>query len=1226
MIKTFHSRAAVCIVASLFLFVTSCIQEEYRISEETLNLEVTVFQEGISLPLGSTDSIKVSYLVDQLDPEVKEMFQTTDGAYAFGMTDKFDFSDQLAFLSESFSIDEFIKEEKIAFNLADVDVSGVNVPAKTIPYQQKLSDVIAPVELKIDPIRPEPVSRTTDISSYAPKESDLELGLEGHHYEGVIASLSAVNISQFKSNPLLSPFWNTELPIDEITSKLHMVGLNDFNIDTNESFAVPETDPIEVSFRIPLPDAITEVKDVHLDEGARVTITVDLTDNLFFTSGDIIPHVDLDVHEIFHLTKEENDKHPLHKDHIEDDFILNNDSANPYYASHTYVIQSIELNYNVRGKNDPKENGDFYEEDGHLVLDKTIKVLPKLDLTYKDLMTSLDELSKHTEDTDVKMKIDVEFSDFNIDNVAVVVEPMTTSIETSIDLNISESLGTDLINGVNKVTFGEGSGLNLDIDVNNIDRIAGLDFAIETLELTFPDGIDVEGAVNNKLDVEIGSLTDAGATKHVAVRSITLDPSTQSPGIVNFNGKVEVLASAKASVKKGQALNTKDLPKKTEDNISMAVSAEVVLDVEDFEVDFAGYYYQVDEEETFDFPVPAEVAEMGSVTIVPETVDGGEPVIVIDVVLPDTGLDFGPSEKGLAIDLPDMLVFKELAPGLDLQAGNVLKFTDVLPSHIELPIDYIVVNAQKVGEEYKVIDVLKVSGEVGVAAGVVRKADVDALSAPDAVVSFNASIPEMVPSTVNIDRYQASVPEEKIAFGDNINLSSLPEQLVSVGEILLKDVVLDIDVKAPGINELVKDADVNVSMYVTLPDAIMVEDGLVNEEGVLEVTGKLENEEIVIEPIDIIGLRLNKTAEELSEYMSGLEIRYGGNITVENATLDMNALEDSDLNLDIDIKLATAGSDKIEIAKVTGKVDYQVDPITMEVELGSLFESLNSENLTSTLDLHRFSLALDLKTNLSIPLLADLSIIPYKNGEVIEGETLSEELVITMPEASSEPSLLRFWISNFEKGQDEYMPEGYEHISLNLMKLISLNPDKIELALNAGTDPDQLASIAPSENGYVLSGDYAFNLPLEFGNNTTVEFRQVIEDLPEELGTILQYGSLALTGEILSSLPLELEMTYNFLDSEGNAVELVENAGKQIIKPGTVGGDAVATDLNIVVGIKKGAELTDISAVELVFKATGVPAAPIKEDTFVKATLQALIPEGVTLDLNQLGTDEEVEN
>ena len=43
----------------LSFMAVSCVKEEYEIKEDTLNLEVTVFQEGIEIPIGSTEALKL---------------------------------------------------------------------------------------------------------------------------------------------------------------------------------------------------------------------------------------------------------------------------------------------------------------------------------------------------------------------------------------------------------------------------------------------------------------------------------------------------------------------------------------------------------------------------------------------------------------------------------------------------------------------------------------------------------------------------------------------------------------------------------------------------------------------------------------------------------------------------------------------------------------------------------------------------------------------------------------------------------------------------------------------------------------------------------------------------------------------------------------------------------------------------------------------------------------
>lgn len=1186
----------------------SCIQEKYEISDENLNLEVTVFQEGVSLPLGSTEAIKVSQLLDDLDPEIKEKFTATDGVYAFNMPGNYDFSKDLSFLSESFAVTGISTSEQFPFNLSDVNVSRISVPEIDIPFEKNLSEVISSVNLDFDIVIPQPEIPLVDISGYLPSDDDLKVDLQDFETGGTIATLNPVAIPL--TNPILAPYADIELPVDEITSLLHGVGLTQFSIDTFNEFEVSEEIDIPVKFS--LPKMITAVNDVQFDDDAKIRISIDLSDNMFFTSGKIIPHVDLDVHNIFHLTDEENSGHPLLIDHIVDDFVLTGVGENPYSASEAYSVKSLVLG-----------NNSFTEDNnGNLVFENNISVTPSMSLTYEDLKTSLRYLRNHSGGP-VEMNLKVEFLDFRIDNVEVAVEPVVTKISTDFDLSFSENL-PDLVSGVQDVSFTAGSGLNLDIDVANVNRIGGLDLAIEALDIEFPKGIKVNGAdADNKYTLPIGSLVDGNTSKKITVTGIEFDSALQQPGKLAFDGKVKISAAASVSVKNGQFINTKDLPRTSAENISLNVKPSASFEVDDFNVDFDGYYYAISEVENIEFEVSEEVAELGKVLIVPETIDGKEAAITIDVDLPETNLQIGPSSEGLVIDFPDMIVFKDLSDDIKPYYNNgKLTFTDRLPSHIELPIDYIEAEAIKTvkdGKEvYVISDKFQIEGKVGVAPGVVVKADVDALTAPDAVVSFKAYVPELVPSTVSIDMYQVEIPESTINFGESIDFSSLPDELISVGEILLKDVTLDIDVKAPGISRLIKDADVNLALDVTVPDILMLENS--QNDGVLRIEGKLVGDEIEVAPVKILGLKINKDKEQLSEYLKDVKVSYGGAVSIKDATLDMDGLED--LKLDVNINLMTAGTDnKIEISKVTGKMDYSIEPVSVDVDLSSLTDALDSDDIKATLDLNRYSLALEIRTNLSIPLIADLTVMPYKDDVPVESKKLEETLVVRMPEASSEPSLIRFWISNFPQGTDPHMPQGYEHVSLDILSLIKDKPDKLQIMLDARTDPDSDCSIVSSADGYVLEVSYAFNLPFEFGEDMSLEFSNIIPDLPEVLGKILQYGTLALTGEVESSLPFALEMTYNFLDSRGNRIDLVENAGKQIIQPGTINGEAVKTEINILVGVKKTADLSDIDALELSFKATSVPGAPLKEDSFIKAKLQALVPEGVTLDLRDLMSD-----
>ena len=124
----------------------------------------------------------------------------------------------------------------------------------------------------------------------------------------------------------------------------------------------------------------------------------------------------------------------------------------------------------------------------------------------------------------------------------------------------------------------------------------------------------------------------------------------------------------------------------------------------------------------------------------------------------------------------------------------------------------------------------------------------------------------------------------------------------------------------------------------------------------------------------------------------------------------------------------------------------------------------------------------------------------------------------------------------------------------------------------------------------------------------------------EIVSTIFEYGSLAVVGEALCGLPIGLEATAELLDSEGQVIPLEENAGRLTIKPCVGIGKASSTDVNLLFGKKKGSSPREISAIRLTFEANAV-SVPLTEDSFIKLELQALVPEGITVDLKDFMSD-----
>ena len=117
-------------VLSLLASSVSCVKEEYEISEDKINLEVNIFQEGVAIPLASTDSIKLKEIVSQLDEEYRQYLKALEnGMYSLQIAKTYDFSDSLAVLKEAINIDDIVFSKGFEFNLSAVSVSEVRVDA-----------------------------------------------------------------------------------------------------------------------------------------------------------------------------------------------------------------------------------------------------------------------------------------------------------------------------------------------------------------------------------------------------------------------------------------------------------------------------------------------------------------------------------------------------------------------------------------------------------------------------------------------------------------------------------------------------------------------------------------------------------------------------------------------------------------------------------------------------------------------------------------------------------------------------------------------------------------------------------------------------------------------------------------------------------------------------------------------------------------------------------------
>ena len=123
---------AMTFVVALFTLITtvSCINEEYELSEDRIDLNVTAFQEGIALPLGSTEKFTLGQLVEEMEGDLAEMLQVYEGAYLFRIYDE---QNDVLDLQLGFgSFDALAFESSFSFPLENIDLSGIAIEGRLI--------------------------------------------------------------------------------------------------------------------------------------------------------------------------------------------------------------------------------------------------------------------------------------------------------------------------------------------------------------------------------------------------------------------------------------------------------------------------------------------------------------------------------------------------------------------------------------------------------------------------------------------------------------------------------------------------------------------------------------------------------------------------------------------------------------------------------------------------------------------------------------------------------------------------------------------------------------------------------------------------------------------------------------------------------------------------------------------------------------------------------------
>ena len=1128
--------AAVAFAAIMLSSLVSCVNEEYDVND--LNTEVTLVEEGLTIPLGSTKQMVLKDMLSGMDEE--GMLQVLEGgAYAFRLSDSLGLGSQLPDLKEIIDIPDVSFDNKTSFGISGLDTKSLSIKGQTFEYSFGLAEDGLMPEIEVPTVM-EKHENKTNVWEYGKAARDMKINL------GEDKTLN--------TKPLF------EIPEMNVTEKVEVNDLPEADVTAEE---------LKVIVKAESPEGISEISDLMMSKASAISVKLSVV-NSFLADGVVVPAMELDLANLMTLEGDQG------KIVLGDDFRL--DKTNGWTASKDFAVKKINI------------DADDWDENGLLELVKTFTVSGKA--AVKNAAVDPESLASYDRTKGMSLRVDIGFKDMTIESMMMTldgIEPVKEKME--LPMNMAELVLPKGVKSIDRVEFTDASVLEMMVKLNNLD-INGLETKLKSLTMTFPQGFKVSEAVDGK--VEFSGDLSGGFDKKLHVEQIEFPAPVD--GKIGFAGNVTV----EAEVTIGGRINSADVPYTEDKDGSFIFEAVSNLEIGEYYAQIEGLEHELDmEPEEFIYDLPAGISDIGTFVVIPE----GNPVMEIDLNLPETSLHIQAAEGGLNISFPEFIKFKDVDPSYGFDAKtNSVTLKGNLPEKILLPIEKVVIVPEYDAEKdaYYAGGQIAVSGAVAFPAGEATGSNVEELVASEA--SVYAVIPNIKAAEVTFDQFAVNV-EESFDF-EIFKAGDFPKEVTSVSRIDLADVFVTFDVAVENMPDFGVEPSVN--LMITMPEIIVLDETDTRVEGsVVAVSGQIKDGKIAIDPISVKAIDLSGFDFSAGKDLVG-HIALSGSIEAENPEIDLASL-DGDIVIDL-----KAGIKDIAIEKIQAKVDYQIDGINEKIELTGLPDFVKGEDFV--LDLANPHLILKVNTNMGIPVSGELKIIPSFGGVIDTDAAIIAQIELPHAETADQMEEVVFWFG----GDKSKCPADYTFVEADINKLIRRIPDELELSLVAGTDADKDCVVEPSAD-YVLDVEYDFVIPLEFGEDLHIEISDTISGLPPIMGQLLEKNSVQLAGSITSSLPLSLELNIDMLDDDDKVVP-VDKPAKLAIAPCASDGSAATSPLDLTLDVKDGVSVKGLSSLKLTFKVTApnFTGVPIDEADFVQAELKLAVPDGITLDIADL--------
>lgn len=473
---------------------------------------------------------------------------------------------------------------------------------------------------------------------------------------------------------------------------------------------------------------------------------------------------------------------------------------------------------------------------------------------------------------------------------------------------------------------------------------------------------------------------------------------------------------------------------------------------------------------------------------------------------------------------------------------------------------------------------------------------------------------------------EVALPEKDVNSSTSIEFDEeVPEELLDLNTVKFDGtpkLVVDIQFEAPEeVTKLELVDTIQFPKFIVFDD----KDNIIDEENCLIINGEMDVDAGYRVELDIAEFNFEEEENPIQEVGSEKRLHIDGAVTLDGQ-LRVTVRGDGTLPGTVTVGIMPQVSiDKMKLGEITGKVNVDIEEVNEEVDLGDIPDFLKDKDVV--LDIEHPVIMLEVGNTTGVPVLADLTLTPLADGSPIENGIIElrreeRDIVVKAADEMGEYTWSNFFISNSEAG----MELGFEFVDVpNLPNLIRQIPDVIQINMTAEADPEAEHRFDLSHGDYEMNVRYNVHVPLTFGPDLQVIYRDTIDDFNSDIKDYVKYVTeVVMEMEVENTIPLGMVCRAVALDVDGRALSGIEVSTPQPIEAaGWDGNNTTLVRGDFTIELKETVagtmEQLDGLALEITADANeGVKGASLKNNQYLRLSGKMRIPGGITVDIDDI--------